>query len=227
MVSRLRLPEERVRIAPSGISLDGYRDLPRERSSGFPPALGFFARMCPEKGLDTLVDAYLEIRRRGRIGGLRLKVGGGCGPGDQAFVDAQRARLAAAGLDGDASFHPNVSREEKVSFLGSLDVLSVPARFSEAFGLYIVESMAAGTPVVQPDVCGFREMIEKTGGGLLCEPGSVGALADAIEALLLDPARARALGNAGRRGVEAGFSDAVMAREVVRSVDSLIGGAAA
>jgi glycosyltransferase involved in cell wall biosynthesis len=221
MASRLRLPPERVRVAPSGISLDGYRDLPRERASGTPPVLGFFARMCPEKGLDTLVDAFIEIRRRGRVGGLRLKVGGGCGPGDQPFVDSQRARLAAAGLAGEATFHPNVSREEKVAFLASLDVLSVPARFSEAFGLYLVESMAAGTPVVQPDVCGFREIIGKAGGGVLCEAGGPGALADAIEALLLDGARARALGTAGRRGVEAGFSDRVMAREVVASVEAL------
>ncbi len=222
MASRLRLPPERVRVAPSGISLDGYRDLPRERASGTPPVLGFFARMCPEKGLDTLVDAFIEIRRRGRVGGLRLKVGGGCGPGDQPFVDSQRARLAAAGLAGEATFHPNVSREEKVAFLASLDVLSVPARFSEAFGLYLVESMAAGTPVVQPDVCGFREIIGKAGGGVLCEAGGPGALADAIEALLLDGARARALGTAGRRGVEAGFSDRVMAREVVASVEALL-----
>ncbi len=222
MASRLRLPPDRVRVAPSGISLDGYRDLPLERASGNPPVLGFFARMCPEKGLDTLVDAFIEIRRRGRVGGLRLKVGGGCGPGDQPFVDSQRARLAAAGLAGEATFHPNVSREEKVAFLGSLDVLSVPARFSEAFGLYLVESMAAGTPVVQPDVCGFREIIGKAGGGVLCEAGGPGALADAIEALLLDGARARALGTAGRRGVEAGFSDRVMAREVVASVEALL-----
>jgi glycosyltransferase involved in cell wall biosynthesis len=82
--------------------------------------------------------------------------------------------------------------------------------------------MAAGTPVVQPDVCGFREIIGKAGGGVLCEAGGHGALADAIEALLLDGARARSLGMAGRRGVEAEFSDRVMAREVVASVEALL-----
>jgi len=223
MAERLRLPPGRVRVAGSGISLDGYRDLPVKRRPNHPPVLGFFARMCPEKGLDTVVSAFIDLRRRGTLPGLRLKVGGGCGPGDQAFVALQHARLREAGLEADASFHPNVTREEKVAFLASLDVLSVPARFSEAFGLYLVEAMAAGTPVVQPDVCGFREIIETAGGGELCGPNTVPALANTLEKLLEDPARARALGEAGRRGVEACFSDAVMAREVMAATRGILG----
>jgi len=57
--------------------------------------LGFFARMCPEKGLDTLVEAYLLLVQRGRVGRLKLRVGGSCGPADAAFVDSLRERLQA------------------------------------------------------------------------------------------------------------------------------------
>ncbi len=223
MSRRLGLPADRVRVAGSGISLDGYRDLPLKRRPNHPPVLGYFARMCPEKGLDTLVSAYIELRRRGALPGLRLKVGGGCGPGDQAFVATLRARLREAGLESDVSFHPNVSREEKVAFLASLDVLSVPARFSEAFGLYLVEAMAASTPVVQPDVCGFREILETAGGGRLCAFNTVESLADALEKFLLDLPLARAVGEAGRRGVEACYSDSVMAREVIVATRSILG----
>lgn len=223
MSERMALPQSKVRVAYSGISLDGYRDLPVEKPSGRPPTLGFFARMCPEKGLDTVVDAFIELHRRGTVPALRLKVGGGCGPGDLAFVATQRGRLQKAGLETSVSFHPNVSREDKVAFLASVDVLSVPARFSEAFGLYMIESMAAGTPVVQPDICGFGEIIEATGGGMLSGPNMWESLAGALESLLTNPARMADMGRAGRRAVFEKFSDTAMASAVVAETRALIG----
>ncbi len=208
MAKRLGLGEDRLRVVPNGISLEGYHVA---AVAPEPPALGFFARMCPEKGLDTVVEAYLEVRKRGRVPGLKLRIGGSCGPGDEAFVGGLKRRLAAAGMGGDVEFHPNVSRAEKLAFLRSLTVFSVPALYGEAFGLYVIEALAAGVPVVQPRVASFPELIAATGGGVLCEPRSSGALAEAVEALVLDPARARALGEAGRRAVEKGFSVRAMA----------------
>ena len=225
MIGRLGIDPERVRVARSGISLEGYRDLPERSGQGFrggSPTLGFFARMCPDKGLDTVVEAFIELRRQDRFSRLRLKVGGGCGPGDLAFVESQRRRLAEVGLADAASFHPNLSRDEKLAFLASLDVLSVPSRFSEAFGLFVVEALAAGTPVVQPDVCGFREIIEATGGGLLCPQNTPASLAGTLGELLSDPARLRSLGEQGRRAVAEKFSDAAMAREVLEETRFLL-----
>jgi len=225
MIGRLGLSPDRVRVAPSGISLEGYRDLPERPEQGFrgaSPTLGFFARMCPDKGLDTVVEAFIELRRHERFSALRLKVGGGCGPGDLAFVESQRRRLAAAGLTDAVSFHPNLSRDEKVAFLGSIDVLSVPSRFSEAFGLFVIEALAAGTPVVQPDVCGFREMVEATGGGLLCPQNTPTSLAATLGELLAEPSRLRALGDRGRRAVAEKFSDTAMAREVLTETRFLL-----
>jgi glycosyltransferase involved in cell wall biosynthesis len=89
--------------------------------------------MCPEKGLDTVVDAFIRLRQGGRVPNLRLKIGGGCGPSDEKFVAVLRKKLSAIGLLDDVSFHPNVSREEKVAFYAACDVLSVPAKMSESF----------------------------------------------------------------------------------------------
>ena len=222
MSARLGLSSGLVRVAASGILLDGYSNLPTPRAVGTPPVLGFFARMCPEKGLDTIVSAFIILSRQGRVPGLRLKVGGGCGPGDIAFVTAQKERLRIAGLEELVSFHPNVSREEKVAFFGSLDVLSVPARFSEAFGLYLVEAMAAGTPVVQPNVCGFAEIISSAGGGFVFEGMTAEALAAALEEVLLNPVRLRAVGEAGRQGVRVRYTDSVMALEVLAATESIL-----
>jgi glycosyltransferase involved in cell wall biosynthesis len=235
MRERLGLTAEKVRVVPDGINLEGYGAEEREgKSEGRSPkaevqgaqvpVLGFFARMCPEKGLDTLVEAYLRLRQRGRVGNLKLRVGGSCGPADTQFVNSLRERLQASGLLGDVEFHPNTDRAGKLALLHSLSVFSVPARYGEAFGLYVIEAMAAGVPVVQPRTAAFPELIEATGGGSLCAPNDPQALSEAIEELLLHPARARALGEAGRRAVFERFSAEAMARAMVQACSQLTPG---
>ena len=230
MRERLGLPADRVRVVHNGINLDGYEVGGRKGISPIsldprsaPPVLGFFARMCREKGLDTLVEAYMLLRQRGRVGQLKLRVGGSCGPADSPFVDSLRERLRAGGLLGDAEFHPNADRASKLALLRSLSVFSVPALYGEAFGLYVIEALAAGVPVVQPRVAAFPELVEATGGGVLCAAGKPDALAEAIEELLLNPAQALALGEAGRRAVFERFSAEAMARETVRVLGELVG----
>ncbi|MBK9139800.1 MAG: glycosyltransferase family 4 protein [Verrucomicrobia bacterium] len=224
MADRMRVPAERMHVLPLGLNLAGFPPPGSPGSAatrGSPPAIGYLARMCREKGLDTLVEAYLELRRRNRVPGLRLKIAGGCGPGDEPFVAELRSRLSAAGVLGDVEFHPNLSREAKIAFLQSLTVFSVPALYGEAFGLYLLEALAAGVPVVQPRHAGFPEAVEGTGGGVLCEPGSATALADALESLLLDPVRCRHLGETGQRAVHERFSVDQVARDLARLIESI------
>jgi glycosyltransferase involved in cell wall biosynthesis len=92
--------------------------------------------------------------------------------------------------------------------------MSAPALYGEAFGLYVIEAMASGVPVVQPRHAAFPELLEATGGGLLCEPNA-SALADRIEELLSQPERAQALGEAGRQAVLSRFSVERMAHDIV------------
>ncbi|HZQ47260.1 MAG TPA: glycosyltransferase family 4 protein [Verrucomicrobiae bacterium] len=212
MRERLNLPPERVRVVYDGISLEGYESVQSPEA----PVLGYFARMCREKGLDTLVEAFILLKERNRVPNLKLKVGGGCGPSDQPLVDALRERLKAKVFLDDVEFFPNVDRAGKLEFLRSLSVFSVPALYGEAFGLYVIEALASGVPVVQPRHAAFPELIELSGGGALCEPGNPKALADTLETLLLDPEKARALGAAGRKSVLEKFSAEQMAKEVAR-----------
>src|SRR6266581_1113666 len=203
MSERLGLPAASVRVVYNGIDLAGYHggsrisnDREGKASSSsadtrhLPPKLGFFARMCREKGLDTLVEAFILLRKRGRVKELGLRIGGSCGPADEPFVNSLRERLTANGLMSAVEFHRNLDRAAKLAFLRSLTVFSVPALYGEAFGLYVIEAMAAGVPVVQPRAAAFPELIEATGGGVLCAPNDPQALADGIEGLLLDPQRA-------------------------------------
>ena len=226
MARRLSLPADKVKVVFNGISLDGYGDKWQVTSdssasaaplspvtSHASPVLGYFARMCREKGLDLLVETFIELKRRNAVPGLKLKVGGGCGPGDEPFVAQLKEHLRRAGCLDAVSFHPNLTREEKVAFLKSLTVFSVPALYGEGFGLYLIEALAAGVPVAQPRHAAFPELVEATGGGVIAEANAA-ALAAAIESLLLDPARARALGESGRRAVAERFTVGQMAKGV-------------
>jgi glycosyltransferase involved in cell wall biosynthesis len=216
MAGRLNIAPERLKVVVNGINLDGYEAAaPRSGKAG-PPVLGYFARMCLDKGLDLLVGAFLRLKKRDGLGDLKLRVGGSCGPMDQVVVDALRAILARHNLQGDVEFCPNLSREAKLDFLRSLTVFSVPARHPEAFGLYVIEALAAGVPVVQPDHGGFSELVAATGGGRLFSAGNEEALADALEALLRRPEQARAMGEAGRAAVRERFTAEKMAEEFAR-----------
>lgn len=221
MAARLGIAPERIQIVHNGINLENFEpaDIPPRT-----PVLGYFARMCREKGLDVLVDAFLEIRRRGSIPNLRLHVGGGMGPSDAPFVKGLRRRLNSAGLETDVAFFENPDRSEKQAFLRGLSVFSVPARYSEAFGLYVIEALASGVPVVQPRHAAFPELIEATGGGVLCEAGNVGSLADAIEGLLKSPDQARELGRIGRAAVRDRFSAERMADNMLAAWRSIPAG---
>jgi glycosyltransferase involved in cell wall biosynthesis len=210
MRARLRLPAERMHVVHNGIELDGFA--PAAGADG-PPTIGYLARMCPEKGLHTLIDAFVLLKRRGTLPHLHLSVAGTCVRADEQYVEAQRAKLEAAGCAADAEFFPNIEREEKLRFLAALSVLSVPATYGESFGLYVLEALAAGVPVVQPRHGAFPEVLAATGGGTLVEPDDAQSLADGLEQLLRDPERRSALGATGRAAVLERFGVERMARE--------------
>ena len=212
MQKRLQLPAAKVRVVYNGINLEGFSAADALPS---PPVIGYFARMCREKGLDTLVDAYVILARRNKIPDVRLKVGGGCGPSDESFATELEEKLEKAGLLPRAEFRPNLSRHAKQEFLRSISVFSVPALYGEAFGLYLLEAWASGVPVAQPRHAAFPELVEATGGGLICEPGNAESLANALESLLLDSARTRQLGEAGRAAVLAKFTAERMAEKML------------
>jgi len=222
--ARLSLKPERLHVVPNGISLEGFEVPTTQSRAGNrrAPVIGFFARMCKDKGLDTLVEAFIHLKNRQSLPRLKFHIGGGCGPGDESFVKSLRVRLAEAGYIGEVSFSPNLSRAEKLAFLQSLTVFSVPAMYGEAFGLYVIEALAAGVPVVQPRHGGFPEIIEATGGGLLCEPNDAKSLADGLEQLLLNPERTGALGEAGRNAVSQNFTAEAMARRTLAVFESAV-----
>jgi len=213
MRARLALHPERVHVVPNGI--DAREFVPPQQRAG-PPTIGYVARLCRDKGLETLVEAFLLLKRRPEFAALRLLAAGAALRGDRARLSALEARLTSAGHSGAYAFQRNVNLAQKLEVLRASTVFSVPATYGESFGLYLLEAWAMGLPVVQPEHGAFPELLRATGAGLLCRPDDPGALAEGLATLLLDGARARALGEAGRRAVLEHFSAERMARDVER-----------
>lgn len=203
MEARMGWPAGKIQVIPNGMALEGYGPgaAPPE-----PPVVGYLARFIRGKGLGTFVEAFIELHRRGRVAGVRLRCAGTMIAEDAPYLEQQKELLRAEGLLELAEFLPNISREEKIHFLQSLSLLSVPASYGEAFGLYLLEAMACGVPVVQPRVAAFPEILETTGGGVLVEANTASALASAWEELLLNPSMGRTLGAAGLQSMHRDFS---------------------
>jgi glycosyltransferase involved in cell wall biosynthesis len=204
---RMKLPSEKLRVIPNGIAPEDFAPA----ATPPPLAIGYLARMIPGKGLGTVVDAFILLKKRGHFPTVKLLVVGAMTTSDEGYVDSLQAKLRAAGCGADVEFHPNVSRTEKAALLRRFTLLSVPATYGEAFGLYIAEAWASGVPVVQPDSAAFPELITATGAGALFEPANTDALVRTWEELLADPAATHALGAKGRAAVERDFSMARMA----------------
>ena len=222
MPGYLGIPQEKMRLVPLGINLEGYAPRPPRR--GDPFTIGYLARIAPEKGLHVLVDAYRRLRTRPGIGASRLVAAGYLAPEHRAYLDGITADLTDWGLKDHFEYRGEVSREQKIEFLQSLDVLSVPATYDEPKGIFLLEAMANGVPVVQPRRGAFPEVIEATGGGLIVDVDNPESLADGFQALWQDPALAAKLGAAGAAGVREHYSVSKMAEAAERVYAELAGG---
>lgn len=215
----------RIRVLPNGISLDGYSETPAIPPAA--PTIGYLARFIPEKGIGILVEGFIELKKRGRVPDAKLRCAGSMTPDDARYVKSLRERLAGAGVADDVEWLPNVSRAEKIAFLESLTIFSVPAGYSEAFGMYVIEALAAGVPTVLPRASAFPEIIEATGGGMLYEPtrgetANGQRLALALEALLENRALGVALGRKGAEVVRREYSIERFARRLATMAAEMI-----
>ncbi len=208
MAERLEVPRDKVSVIFNGLDVTSFAAAKPDPNW---PTIGFFARMIHGKGLTMIVDAFIELAQRGTVPRVRLKLGGSTTPSDAKYYAGLRKKIAEAGLTDRVEWHPDLSFNDKVKFFRDLTVFSVPATYGEAFGLYVIESMASGVPVVQPRHAAFPELIEATGGGVLCEPDDVTSLADALEVLLNDGPKRERLISSGMTRVRSEFTAVRMA----------------
>jgi glycosyltransferase involved in cell wall biosynthesis len=220
MPGYLGISQAKMRLVPLGINLEGYSPRPRDRRPPF--TIGFFARVAPEKGLHVLAETYRRLRARPGLPPSRLVAAGYLAPEHEEYLDGIRTRMREWGLEGEFEYRGELDRAQKIEFLQSLDVMSVPATYQEPKGIFLLEAMANGAPVVQPRRGAFPEIVARTGGGLIVEADNEEALADGIMELWQDPHRAAALGAAGAAGVAEHYNVGRMAEAAESVYASLI-----
>jgi glycosyltransferase involved in cell wall biosynthesis len=210
----LDIARDRISVVYPGLNLRDHGG-PRPEPNGALFTVGYFARICPEKGLHVLAEAFRLMQEQPSAPTARLRVSGWLGANHQVYFDDVRRTLTAAGLGDRFEYVASPDHASKVRFLQSVDVLSVPTVYREPKGLYVLEALANGVPVVEPRHGSFPELMEATGGGLLVEPNDPGGLAAALRSLADDGGHRAELGRKGKEAVHRRFHAAAMAEETV------------
>lgn len=217
----LRIPESKLRVAGLGVNVT---DLSASTRSSDPRSplpdpftIGYFARVAPEKGLHNLAEAYRILRTERGMPPSRLMAGGYLPPEHKPYLERIIDDLAKAGLADEFVYRGTVERARKVQFFHDIDLLSVPTPYHEPKGLFVLEAMACGVPVVQPNHGAYPEVIARTGGGALSATDAGRDVANAIEPLWKDPARRREMGQRGAAGVRNHYTVRHMAEAVLHA----------
>ncbi len=218
MIDYMNLPLERVHVIPHGLQLDGHAEEPRARldkSPDDPVVIGYFARMCEDKGFHLLVDAFIQMCQDTDLPPLLLRAAGYCSKGDRLFLAEQVKKLQAAGLAERFEYLGEPDRAGKIEIIQSFDVMSVPTVYPESKGLSVLEALANGVPVVQPAHGAFPELIDDTDAGLLFEPMQTESLCVALKKFVLDADLAHHCGRRGHAAIRQRYNADAMAEQTV------------
>ncbi|MCZ4695414.1 glycosyltransferase family 1 protein [Ancylomarina euxinus] len=202
-IKKMKLPKEKVFTNYLGVDPEEYRYVAvntKERN------IGYISRMCEANGFDIMVDAFIHLKKDKAVDDVKLILTGGSTGEDKALIKQLRQKLREANLTDQVEFHEDFDGEGRHDFFSKVKIISVPVRNGEAFGLYLLESMASGVPVVQPKLGAFPEIVEKSNGGIIYENNTPEVLATAIKDLLNQEDKLQELSTSARKGVEEEFN---------------------
>jgi phosphatidyl-myo-inositol alpha-mannosyltransferase len=175
-----------LRVIPNGVDCSRFAGLPEPAGS----TVLFIGRFEPRKGARVLIDAFPALKERHPQAALIM-----VGEGSERRACEQAVPEA---LREDVTFVGRVEPWELAQSMGLAAVVCVPSLGGESFGIVLLEGMAGGRPVVASNIPGYAAVLRDGIDGFLVPPGDPAALADALSRILDDPARAKAMGGAGR-----------------------------
>jgi len=203
MIDKMKLDREKVHVVHVGIEPETYAfESPVKQTK----TIGYMSRLNEENGLGIVVDAFIQLKKNLEFCDCQLKLTGGSTGDDKKYIRKQVSKLKKAGVLEDVEFLEVYEGEEKKAFLRSLSVLTVPVIKGEAFGLYQLEALASGTPIIQPKLGAFPEIIEATGGGKIYSPNTSSALYEALREVLTDPDLLLSMARRGHASVNDKFN---------------------
>ncbi len=224
MAEYFGLPIDKIHVTPLGLDVNDFEVFLDRKQSDRESTIGYLARLSPEKGLHLLVEAFVRLKRDVAHANTKLKIAGWLGEENREFAERQFAFLRDAGLESDFEYLGAVTRAEKIEMLGELDLVCVPTEFLEPKGLYALEALAAGVPVVKPAHGCFVELIEQSEGGILFDPNNVGELVATIGRALQDREALHAMGMTGQKYVHAQRNAERMAAATSELIESFLTG---
>jgi glycosyltransferase involved in cell wall biosynthesis len=212
MKKKMNIPDEKIHVIPIGVEPAKYTY--RQPAIG-KRVIGYLSRICEENGFEVLVDAFIRIKADPLFRDVSLRVNGGSTGDDSTFIRRQIKKLKHNGLLHDMEFREDFSSSGISGFFDGLTVLSVPVLKGEAFGLYQLEALASGVPLVQPALGAFPEIISKSGGGLVYFPNDAETLASNLMSLMSDESRLKLFSISGRKAIEEQYDCAKITRKLV------------
>jgi glycosyltransferase involved in cell wall biosynthesis len=212
MKEKMLIPEDKLISIHIGVDPADYFPQPIENKKR---AIGYVSRMCHENGLDILTDAFIELKKKDGFEDVTLEITGGSTGVDTKYLGKIKTSLINNNLIDQVHFHEDFSQEGLHKFFEKVTLISVPVRNGEAFGIYLLEAMASGVPVIQPALGAFPEIIKISGGGVVYEPNEPKALAQTLAETLSNPTLLSKLSKDGVEGVRTSFDIIKQATKMV------------
>jgi glycosyltransferase involved in cell wall biosynthesis len=212
MRNNMSIPAEKLFSVHIGVDPGDYEYTSPENKQR---TIGFISRLCEDNGLDILVDAFILLRRKSGFDDVNLLITGGSTGDDAAFIKSQIKKIKKAGLSESVHFQKEFEGDDRKDFFRKVSLISVPVKMGEAFGIYLLEAMASGVPVIQPALGAFPEIVNTTKGGILYEPNTPEKLSEALASTLSDSEEMNRLSLQGRAGVENSFDISTQAAKMV------------
>ncbi len=202
MKKQMRIPDEKLHTVYIGVYPEDYAyKMPSQKGRN----IGYVSRMAEELGLDILVDAFILLKKDPLFEDVELHVTGGYTGENKKYLKMVKRNIRRNKLHDRVKFYDDFEEDGLRVYFENVALLSVPVRKGEAFGIYLLEAMASGIPIVQPSLGAFTEIVKESGGGITYEPNTPEALAEALKSLLSDPQTLDQLSKQGRLGVEQHF----------------------
>lgn len=219
MMYKLRFPKEKLFVLPIGINPSNYTTFTPSLN---PPVIGYLSRLCKENGMEVLIDAFIELKEKSVYKNTKLRLTGGKTGDDTSFIKKQLKKLENRGYLQDVEIIDYSSTEVLRDFFSGLTVTSVPVLKGEAFGMYQLESMVSGIPVVQPALAAFPEIIDATGGGVVYYPNNASSLAAALSDLFSNPEKLIKMSVNGRNAVKQKYNSTTLAQCMVGVYEQVV-----
>jgi len=202
-LEKMDIPESKVFINHLGVEPSEYQVKAFEEKQR---NIGYISRMCEANGFDIMIDAFILLKQDKEFEDVQLILTGGSTGDDKGILNETEKKLKNAKLWNDVEFHEDFDGSGRHNFFSKVQMISVPVRNGEAFGLYLLESMASAVPLVQPKLGAFPEIVDKSKGGIIYGHNSKENLCDALKILLRDQNQLKQLSLDCRIGVENEFN---------------------